>query len=90
MIAGSSFAAILALNVGLAGLRHIDFARASVIRSLSPVSTVAVSLVFFPVHLSALNWAGGALTIVSLMLGSTIEKYFFSGKSKGVQIEKLC
>jgi hypothetical protein len=54
------------------------------------VSTVAVSLVFFPVHLSALNWAGGALTIVSLMLGSTIEKYFFSGKSKGVQIEKLC
>jgi len=61
----SALASILAISLGLAAFRHIDFSRASALRALGPVSTVAVSLMFFPISLTATNWAGAVIIILS-------------------------
>lgn len=76
LIATSSLASILAINLGLTGLRFIDFTKASSIRSLSPLSSVAISFAFFPVALSFWNWIGAGLTIGALAMGPQLQKFF--------------
>lgn len=64
----SSFlSAFLGLLLFYEALKYIDFSKASAIRSISPVLTVAICYPFFPVPLTATNIAGAVLVLGSAL-----------------------
>ncbi|MEA2646339.1 MAG: hypothetical protein QOE92_1422 [Chloroflexota bacterium] len=65
-------ATMIAAVLFLAGLRHTDPGRASLISTLEPVSTAILAGVFFGETLSVVQLAGGALVLAAVVLVSRV------------------
>jgi drug/metabolite transporter (DMT)-like permease len=80
ILGAAFFGQWLGLLLFYESLKRIPLVRANLIRTFSPIAGVLVSLPFFPLEITRLQFAGAAVMILAL-IGQALAKYYFAQRA---------